>query len=298
MTTALDLVNECHRYLLPTAREPLNVLSGSHTNSQTTLTFAQDSTAVNVGSTISVDLELMYVWSVNTPARTCVVQRGMQGSTAATHADQALVTVNPRFSNFSILQAINADLDDLGAPSNGLFQTGVIEFTYQPQIAGYDLTAIPANYLNVLTVRYDTPGPWKDWPELRHWQVKKNQDVTDFASGTAIMLYDAAYPGRDVRVTYSYPFTHFTTTADDITTVAGLAATMADIPPLGAAARLAGVRETQRNQFEAQGDTRRATEVPPNSQLAGATQLMRLRQSRISAEAARLNTNYPTRRRG
>lgn len=298
MTTAQNLIDECHRYLLPTAREPLNTLSGSHTSSQTTVTFGQDATAVTAGSTISVDLELMYVWSVNTPARTAVVQRGMQGSTAASHSDAALITVNPRFSNFAILQAINADLDDLGAPNNGLYQSAVIEFTFQPQIAGYDLTSIPSNWLNILSVRYDTPGPWKDWPELRHWQVKRNQDVTDFASGSAIMLYDPAYPGRDVRVTYSYPFTHFSTVSDDITTVAGLATTMADIPPLGAAARLAGVRETQRNQFEAQGDPRRATEVPPNSQMAGTTQLMRMRQARINAEAVRLNANWPTRRRG
>lgn len=299
MTTAATLIAETHRYLLPTARESLNVLSGSHSSSLTTFTFGQDVAAVTAGSTISVDLELIFVWSVNTPAKTAVVQRGMQGSTAATHADGALVTVNPRFSDFAILQALNADLDDLSAPSNGLYQIpAVIEFTYQPQIVGYDLTAINTNWISILTVRYDTPGPWKEWPELRHWQVKRNQDTADFASGSAIMLYDPAYPGRDVRVTYSAPFAHFVNTTDDATTVAGLSATMVDIPPLGAAARLAGVRETQRNQFEAQGDPRRATEVPPNSQLAGATQLMRLRQSRINAEAARLNTNYPTRRRG
>lgn len=298
MTTCASLINETRRYLLPTAREGMNLLSGSHTAVTTTFTFANDVAAITAGSTLAVDLELVYVWSVNTAARTAVVQRAMQGSTGATHADQALVTINPRFSDFSILQALNADLDDLSSPSNGLYQVpAVIEFTYQPQIVGYDLTGINANWISILTVRYDTPGPWKEWPELRHYQVKKNQDTTDFASGTAIMLYDQAYPGRDVRVTYSAPFTHFSTTADDATTVAGLTATMTDIPPLGAAARLASVRETQRNQFESQGDARRAGEVPPNAQLAGATSLMRTRTARIKAEAARLNNNYPTRRR-
>lgn len=298
MTTAAALISETKRYLLPTAREPMNALSGSHNNSTTTFTFTYDAGAISAGSYVCVDLEIVYVWAViSATSKTFTVQRGMQGSTAASHADGALAYVNPRFSDFAVLQAINADLDDLSSPTNGLFKTATIEFTYQPQITGYDLTAIDSGWLNILSVRYDTPGPYKDWPELRHWQVKKNQDTADFASGTAIMLLDPAYPGRDVRVTYSMPFTHFTATTDDITSVAGLAATMADIPPLGAASRLASVRETQRNQFEAQGDPRRATEVPPNAQLAGATALERKRQSRIKAEAVRLANNYPTRRR-
>lgn len=298
MATAATLIAETHRYLLPTAREALNTLSGSVNSSVTTLTFNQDIANITAGSTISVDLELMYVWSVTTASKTATVQRGMQGSTAATHADAALVTVNPRFSDFAILQAINADLDDLSSPSNGLFQVPTpITLTYKPQINGYDLGAITNAYINILAVRYDIPGPWKTWPELRRWQIKRDMKTSDFASGIAIVLYEAAWPGRDIRVTYSTAFTHFAATTDDITTVAGLPATCADIPPLGAAARLASVRETQRNQFESQGDTRRATEVPPNAQLAGATALLRTRQLRIKAEAARLSNNYPTRRK-
>lgn len=297
MATAATLINECHRYLLPTAREAINTLNGSVNASTTTMTFNHGVTNITTGTTISIDLELMYVWSVTTTS--ALVERGMQGSTKASHADGALVAVNPRFSDFAILQAINTDLDDLSGPNHSLWAQPetAITLTYQPQIQGYDLTALPAGFLNVLAVHYDIPGPYKTWPELRSWQVKRGMSTSDFASGTALVLYTPGYPGRAVRVTVSLPFTHFTNTTDDATTVAGLGATMVDIPPLGAAARLASVRETQRNQFESQGDPRRATEVPPNSQLAGATALMRMRTSRISAESARLLSNYPTRRR-
>lgn len=298
MTTLANLIQESKRYLLPTTQEAINTLSGSHNASTTTITFSQDITNhLSSGSYIAVDLEVMYVWSVTTSSKTATVQRGMQGSIAATHADAALVTFNPRFPDFSIAQAINADLDDLSSPTNGLYQVpATITLTYQPQINGYNLTGI-SDFLNILSVRYDIPGPWKTWPELRHYKIIRNMATADFASGTAIVMEDQAYPGRSVRVTYSAPFTHFTALTDDITTVAGLPASCADIPPLGAAARLAAVRETQRNQFESQSDPRRATEVPPNAQLAGATALQRLRMSRIKAEAARLNNNYPTRRR-
>lgn len=299
MTTAADLVSEARRYLLPTAREPLNVLSGAHDASTGTFTFTYDITAITAGSYLSVDLEIVYVWSTTPASKTVTVQRAMQGTTAASHVDGTLVAVNPRFSDFSVLQAINADLDDLSSTSNGLWAQPetVVEFTYQPQMQGYDLTALPSNFINILAIHYDTPGPWKLWPELRRWQLKRGMDVTDFPSGTALIVYDPGYPGRDVRVVVSLPFTHFTNLTDDTASVAGLASTMNDIPPLGAAARLSGVRETQRNQFEAQGDPRRATEVPTNSQIAGMRGLLSMRASRIKAESARLTNNYPVRRR-
>lgn len=298
MTTLADLVAETHRYLLPTAREPLNTLNGAINSSATTLIFNQDTTSITTGSYIAIDLEIMYVWSSISSTKTVTVQRGMKGSTAAAHSDQTLTFVNPRFPDFAVMQAINADIDDLSSPSNGLYKVPTpVTLTYKPQIQGYDLSPITNAFINILAVRYDTPGPWKTWPELRRWQIKRDMKTSDFASGIALVIYDEGWAGRDIRVTYSTAFTHFSALTDDITSVAGLAATMADIPPLGAAARLASVRETQRNQFESQSDPRRATEVPPNAQLAGATSLARTRAARIKAEAARLSSNYPTRRK-
>lgn len=294
MTTTSDLINETKRYLYSGHREPLNKLSGSHTNSQTTITLANDPGGnVNVGAYLGCELEIMYVWSVT--GTTVTVQRGMLGSTAASHADGSLVTVNPRFSDFSILQALNSDLDDLSTPSNGLYQVLETTLQYNAAIRGYDLTGA-TNVINVLRVRHDTPGPQKTWPEIHRWQLKYQQPASAYPSTMTLVLYDPGWPGLDVRVTYSKMFDHFVTLTDDATSVAGLTSTMMDIPPLGAAARLSGVREVARNFTEAQSDPRRAQEVPPNAQLAGATQLLRLRQARITAEAQRLNNQYPVRR--
>jgi hypothetical protein len=295
MTTAQSLIDETRGYLLPTTREPLNTLSGAiSSTSATSFTLGQEMTAITTGTTLAVDLELMYVWAV--AGQVVTVQRGMGGSTAATHTDGTLVRVNPRFPDFRIFNAMNAELDALSAPTNGLYQIKTVNVTFKPQINGYDLTGV-GQLIDVLRVRYDIPGPWKTWPEIRRWQLKIAMDSSDFASTYNLVLYDAGWPGRRVHIVYSAPFTHLASATDDVQVVSGLGATANDILPLGAALRLAGVRETQRSLSEAQGDPRRATEVPPNAVTAGANAYARLLQQRIKEESSRLSAQYPNRRK-
>ena len=52
-------------------------------------------------------------------------------------------------------------------------------------------------------------------------------------------------------------------------------------------------REIKRNFTESQGDTRRASEVPPGAILQSSRQLQVLRVQRIAAKAARLDAMYP-----
>ena len=77
----------------------------------------------------------------------------------------------------------------------------------------------------------------------------------------------------------------------------GMTTTMEDIPPLGAALRLQGVREGQRNFNETQGDSRRAEEIPVGAQLSSTRGLKDFFDSRIQTELRRLNKLYPYHRR-
>jgi hypothetical protein len=291
VTTCQDLIEEARRYLMSTVRDQLNVLTTTVGTSDTTWTLTYDVSGITAGDYLSIGLEVVYVWSVNTANTQVTVQRAMRGSTAAAHTSGALITVNPRFSDFAIFNALNSDLDDL---SPSLFKTNEVTVTYNPAVRGYDLTGVTATVLEILRVRHDTPGPWKDWPEIHRFQLKRDQPTADFPSGYTLALYEAGWPGLDVRVTYSSPFTHFTAATDDATTT-GMSATMFDIPALGAGARLSAVQEVARNFTQAQADPRRATEVPPNAQLAGSTALTRLRAQRIQSEVLELRRLYPYR---
>ena len=298
-TTVDDLIAETRRDLYAGARDQMNKLDGALDANDTSATFLYELGSIRSGSYIAVDLEVMYVFAVTNEAdKEVVIERGMLGSTAATHADGAVVTVNPKFSDWAIFTAINAELDDLTAPSNGLFAERNVTLTYNPAIMGYDLTDVDdtGGVLEILEVKYDQTGPERLWPEIRRFDLRRLSDTGDFASGTALVLFEEGQSGRDVRVAYTGPYIPFADLGDDIADT-GLQDTAHDIPPLGASMRLQSMREGQRNFNEVQGDTRRAAEVPVGAQLAGVRGPAGIRQARIMAERSRLRKRWPYRRR-
>ncbi len=297
MTTAADLVNETKRNLYAGARDPMNKISGALDASQTDVTFLYELGGIAKGSYVEVDVEIMFVWEVvNQSSKLVTVEREMLGSTAATHADGALATVNPKFSNFAIFQALNADLADLSSPQNGMFAEHNVTLTYNPAVMGYDLTDV-TGLLEILEIKYDQTGPERDWPEITRFDVKRESDTGDFPSGLSLVLFQEGQSGQDIRVAYASHYVPFADLTDDTTDDTFLQDTAVDIPPLGATMRLQSMREGQRNFNESQGDTRRAGEVPVNAQLAGVRGPATVRQARISAERSRLRKRWPYRRK-
>lgn len=293
MATCDNLIDECLRHLLSGTREQLNRLATGYTAAGTSLRCTYDLDGIKPGAVVGVDLELFYVWDVNESTKTATVTGAHLGSTAANHSQDAIVTVNPRFSRFGLFTALNQDLLDLSSPENGLYRVRTVDLTYNSAIQGYDLTSV-TDLLDILEVKRDTSGPSNTWPVIQRsgWDLKRDLPASDFASGLGLILYQHAESGRTIRVSYKAPFGQFTTVADTHTTV-GLPDTAVDIPPMGAASRLAFPREIARNFFETQGDTRRAEEVPPSAVGNSMRNLVALRQQRIIAEAARLAQRYP-----
>ena len=294
MTTAADLVEETRRHLYSGQMEEVNRVSGAVGAADTSITLKYALGSIARGSIIAIDLEEIMVWETSGQVAT-VVQRGVNGSTAATHSDLSLVTVRPRFSSFRILKEINNDLKDLCSPIHGLWAIQTVILTYNAAVRGYDLTGVTSNMLGIAEVRYDTPGPDKAWPLITSFSIDRAMPtaVTDFPSGTAIVLNQAAYPGRRIRVAYKTTFSSFTTLADDTLAVAGLSSFMEDLPPLGAAIRLVASRDVKRTFMESQGEPRRAEEVPSGSITQITRGLVALRDQRILAEATRLIAQYP-----
>ncbi len=296
-TTVQDLVQETKRNLYAGARDAMNKLSGALGTGDTTVTFTYDLGAIQAGAYVSIGLEILYVWAVqNVSTKVVTVERAVLGSTAATHADGAVCTVNPRFPDFSILDALNNSLTDLSAPNNGLFAENEVTLTYNPAVMGYDLTSA-TDVLEVLEVKYDLTGPEREWPLIRRFDLKRNSDTGDFPSGFSLVLYESAQSGRDIRVSYASRYTAFSTTLTTAISDSGLQATANDLPPLGAAIGLQSMREGQRNFNESQPDTRRASEVPPGAQLAGVRVMSAQYQERVMAERSRLRKRWPYRRR-
>jgi hypothetical protein len=298
MPTASDLIQETRQHLLTGQPEQLNKLSSGITasTSDVTLLLTYDLRGIQAGAVLDIDLEQIYVFAVTSATKTvtdCI--RGYNGTTPAIHASGATVTVNPKFPTARILTAINNDLKDLSSPVNGLYQIKTVDITFNPTTYGYDLTSV-TDIISIAEVRFRSSGSQKTWPQITNYALLRNMPTTgtygDFPSGNALVIYESAQSGLPIRLRYRAPFTSLATLADDVVAVSGLQATSHDIPPLGAAIRLVAGREVKRNFDEAQGEPRRAEEVPPQASVQSTRELVRLRQQRIMAEQARLLATF------
>ncbi len=300
MTTAQAWIDETRDLLLSGYVEELLVLGASVgvSDTQLTITDATDSGIVP-GVIIEIDSEAMYVQKVG---GTVDVIRAYGNSEAAAHDNLSIVRVSPKFPTYRILEALNNDIRDLSAPDNGIFQIKTFTTTYNASKQGYDLTEDSVSLTNeavqsIYAVSYTDPVTVEARePEIRRWALKRDRISTSFASGMALVLYEAAFPGKKINVSYKSPLTLITGVASSFNkSSTGLQATAYDLPPLGAALALMTAAPIRREFLDAQGSSRRAEEVPPGAISASMRDLRARRDMRVAAEAARLATMYPQR---
>lgn len=289
MATALDLVEHTRALLDSGDREQMNRLTTTINSAAISLAIDFDPDSIAAGTVLAIDLELIYVWSSS--GLTINIQRGYLGTTPAPHTAGAIIYVNPAFSAFTILRALNAELTLYSAPQWGLYQMKTIDITYSSATIGYDLASV-TDLIDVYELR------WKgytgaEWPLIRRWSVARDMPTSDFSSGLSLQLDEGAGPGRTIRVRYKAPFGTLTALTDDVQTVTGLPETANDIPPYGAAARLVVAREVKRSLTDAQPESRAAQEVPPGTSRGAAGALFAIRDPRLREESARLQQRYP-----
>lgn len=285
------------RHLMSGRAEQRNTLSAPYTpgSGSLALTFASD--GIVPGTRLTVGLNIFYVVVVPAGSLTITVIAAQEGSADVAAPAGDLVRVNPRFTDFEIVEALASDLADLSAPDNGLFQIRTVDLVAANGTLGYDLAGV-ADLIEIYDVRARQAGAGKDYSLLAKvdYRLDRSADVAVFASGLSLQLMDMPVPvGQGIRVLYRSGFTAPPTLATDLSTT-GLPATAWDIPPIGAAMRLVIPREVKRNFTEAATDTRRASEVPPGAVSNSARSLAAWRLQRIQAEAARLSATWPDRR--
>lgn len=296
MTTPATAVARVRRdHLLAGHREERNRLASPATDAETTLTFQYDLGRIKGQARLSVGFEDMGVWEASDGAKTAVVERGDDGTTAVAHDVGDVVIVNSPFTPARVLAALEDELAALS--SAGLFRMRTVDLTYDSAVMGYDLTGV-ADLTSVYEVRGATSGPEEDWPILDSWDVARDMPTTTFASGTALILRDEGEQGHTIRVRYRAPFgvvddPHTDDLQDDI----GLPATADDLLQIGTAIRLVAPREVKRNFTEAQPDTRRSEEVPTGSQLQSVRGLLAVYERRIGEERLALLRQWPPRKR-
>jgi hypothetical protein len=249
----------------------------------------------NVGKgVLEVDEELMWIDSFDRVANTATVSpygRGYLGTTAATHAADAKVTISPIFPRYVIKKAINDTIRAMGASLLSVKQT---TFPFNAAVNTYEFENL--NIENILTMSWQDTGPSKEWIRIRRWYFDPFADTSTWGSGSqTVTIYDWITPGRTIKAMYATPPTAMDSNSDVFTTTTGYPESARDIVILGAAYRLLAYLDPARaGQISPQADETDGKR-PYGASASATKQLFALYSQRLNEEVATQQNQYPPR---
>lgn len=290
MSTVGTVVDRTLRQLMSGTVEERNKVTSAVSATATSISFQYDLGGMRPGGVIQINSELMYVWEISAGSKSVIVERAWNGTVAASHAAGSIATVDPKFPRAQVLEAINAELDDLASPMHGLFQVKNVELNYN---GVWSMISLPTLDKVIDLVSVSLRYLATDYPKIRRCRLIRDLPADDFSSGFGLRFDEQVRSGRMI-VVYKAPFENVTNETQNIQTITGLPSSCEDILIMGAQIRLVNPREVKRNFTESQGDTRRAEEVPTGSVSNSINNIIRMRKERITAEAAKLARQYPT----
>jgi hypothetical protein len=304
MTATLsDMINEVSMnlsgYTLTQDRSTYlrTAVTGTTSSSASPTTLSLGSTE-NVGKGIvEIDEELFWIDTYDRIGNTATVApygRGYLGTTAATHALDAKVTIAPTFPRFSIKRAIN---DTIKGLSGILFAADTTTITYSSAVSTYRLptTGTSLGIRNILSVAYESLGPSKEWIPIRSWRLDSNANSTAFTSEQTISIYDMITSGRTIQIVYSKDPTAFTSNSEVFTTQTGLPESCRDLVVTGSIYRLlANLDPARAAMVSAQADET-DSKRPYGSSQSLTRQIYALYTQRLAEEVKSQQNKYPIR---
>jgi hypothetical protein len=215
--------------------------------------------------------------------------RGAEGTVAASHATNDIVTADPRYPRVRIKEAIN---DTIVAMYPDLFIFGQYEFPYLA--ARYEYP-IPAEVDNIYKVTANTVGPSGVWKPITKWRFNTMASTTPgqvkptpTPTGKTIQLFDQVTPGRNIRVSYTRAPSVLSGGGDDFATVTGYPERYIDMVTYGACWRMLPSYEAGRLQQQSIEATERAPLVPVGAATNASQYFLGLYTKRMNEERDRL----------
>jgi hypothetical protein len=244
---------------------------------------------------VEIEEELLWVDNYDRIANTATVApygRGYLGTTAATHAVDAKVTISPTFPRHSIKRAINDTIRSLGA---NIFSVKTATFTFNSAVSTYAFANL--NIKNILTVSWQEIGPSKEWRPIRRYDFDSLANAAAFGYTTeqvqTITLGEAPISGRTVKITYATDPEAFTTNAQDYATQTGLPESTRDVVILGAAYRLLSFLDPARAAMVSPQADETDSKRPFGASQSATKQLYALYSQRLNEETKAQQQNYP-----
>lgn len=289
MATIADLVADVRRQVYGSMTENVNLIQEDAAASASTIRLELGVDGIQRGMLLSSGLNVWFVKGVYPTDNSVFVIPGYDNSPQSAVSAGDMVYVRPRMTDWFAFNVLNRHIRALSSPENGLYRVGSWTATSDMTYQTYDVPTAAANMIGLQRVRWRYPATPDVWIDLanRHyrWQYSESQNL--------VRLLVNVPTGTEVEFTYKAPFTAATALTDDPVADCGLAETMLDIPPLGAAMDLLMTTESRRVQVTTQGDSRRPEEVPATSNSSIGREMQRLYRGRVQEEAARLLSRTP-----
>lgn len=219
--------------------------------------------------------------------------RGVEGSVAADHATNAIVTSDPRFPKLRIKEAIN---DTIAALYPDLWVFGQTEFPY---VAARYEYVLPVQAENVYKVVANTVGPSAIWYPVTKWRFNTMASTTPgqvkptpTPTGKTIQIFDGVVPGRNVRVSYTGPPNLLVDEFDLFEETTGFPERYIDMITYGACWRMLPSYEAGRLQQQSIEATERAALVPVGAATSASQYFLGLYTKRFNEERDRMFRLY------
>lgn len=265
------------------------------TLSTDTMFFVDTSTAAAVSrGLVEIDDELILINSYNTSAGTMTTAagtngRGRENTTAATHALNAIVTMDPDFPRQRIAEALN---DTIQATYPDLYVMASYEFPYVAARFEYPM---PADSEKVYKVTESTIGPSKVWKSGLRWRYNPQASLSSDGSptGKSIQIMDPVVPGRTIRAMYIKPPGVLVNNSDAYETVVGFDPRTIDMMLYGTCARLLSGVESARLAQKSVESTERAPLVPTGAATNASNMFWNMYTRRFNEEVDRQHTLFP-----
>ena len=284
MSDVRNLIDRCFRTYLepPSARAAFARLSGAITDAGTSLVIGswvvpEDEEMMRAGVALELDSELVDVLSYDEFTSTCVVERGVEGTTATAHADGAKVKLSPKFARQSVFEAV---ADNIIGLFPDLYTTESALLVSAGGVAPLD-DALAVSIIDIWTGANGTGGSIEGRIVDYHPQVGGRALILDSAAGQVWVRYRRRFAS--------------VTSEDDTFTDIGLDPRWANIVVIGACADLMAGADLEASHVDWVTQSLAAETVPVGTRAQLATAMARYRELLVDRAKSEMRSEYKAR---
>ena len=289
MAAVSTLVDRIYRDFLnkPDDLSAFSRLDGAMSDTTgTTLTYesglfsSEEENLLGNGALVEVDQELMLVTAANTSTRTLTVSRGYAGTTAATHADNTNVFINPTFPRKSVFDAVADNIVRLYPTLYNVTTVNVTSNSTYQEVPATTVEVLTSYVQNATGDKFTSAG------------IELLRNFAPSSTNTAVQFYNTSL-GKTVYLVVKRKFVRPTAETDDLATTCFLEDEYEQIVMVGAVADIVGATDVDASTQEFITEKLAADNYPVGSGERLRNALLRLRSLLIDEARGNLRSLYP-----